>query len=136
MWWLRRSISTISASAWRSARAAASPAKPPPTITTRLRSRPGVSTTVASPVRKLVGIAFSRGILAFDGMPTDFLTKLVSAVIVRLLNRRRFVLVKAFAGCSSQLALVDVVLFDVTGVGLALLIARRSDVVHGVEPDD
>src|SRR5690348_8884992 len=35
MWWLRRSISTTSASACRSACAAASPAKPPPTITIR-----------------------------------------------------------------------------------------------------
>src|SRR6266700_7638463 len=37
MWWLRRSIRTTSASACRSACAAASPAKPPPMITTRLR---------------------------------------------------------------------------------------------------
>src|ERR1700722_11512214 len=35
MWWLRRSISTTSASACRSACAAAIPAKPPPMITTR-----------------------------------------------------------------------------------------------------
>src|SRR5262245_24171145 len=38
MWWLRRSISTTSASACRSACAAASPAKPAPTITTRFRA--------------------------------------------------------------------------------------------------
>src|SRR5271155_1436065 len=35
MWWLRRSIRTISASECRSACAAAIPAKPPPMITTR-----------------------------------------------------------------------------------------------------
>src|SRR5262245_54687308 len=51
--------------------------------------------------------------------------------------RRCVVLVEAFAGCSSQLALVDVVLLDVTGVGLVLLIAMGGfDVVSGVEPDD
>src|SRR5262245_24167114 len=51
-------------------------------------------------------------------------------------RRRRFVLVKTFAGCSAQLALVDVVLLEVTGVGLILLIARRKEVVDGVEPND
>src|SRR5215211_621608 len=45
MWWLRRSIRTTSASACRSACAAASPAKPPPTITTRLRCADGASMT-------------------------------------------------------------------------------------------
>src|SRR5262245_60157134 len=51
-------------------------------------------------------------------------------------RRHRFVLVETFAGCSAQLALVDVVLLDVTGVGLLLLIARCKEVVDGVEPDD
>src|SRR5262245_52385262 len=59
MWWLRRSIRTISASACRSACAAAIPAKPPPTITTRLRSRRGASmTAVASVGRVSANIAF------------------------------------------------------------------------------
>src|SRR5499426_2270878 len=50
-------------------------------------------------------------------------------------RRRRFVFVEAFAGCSAQLALVDVVLLDVTGVGLVLLVAHcRFDVVGGVKP--
>src|SRR6516162_1819372 len=48
MWWLRRSISTTSASACRSACAAAIPAKPPPMITTRLRSRRGASVTAVA----------------------------------------------------------------------------------------
>src|SRR5262245_64052035 len=52
-------------------------------------------------------------------------------------RRRRFILVETFAGCSAQLALVDVVLLDVTRVGLVLLIAcRRRDVVDGFESDD
>src|SRR6201999_4331876 len=38
MWWLRRSISVISTSARLSARAAATPANPPPTIKTRFLS--------------------------------------------------------------------------------------------------
>src|SRR5262245_29774027 len=46
------------------------------------------------------------------------------------------VLVETFTAGSPELALVDVVLFDVTGVGLALLIACGSDVVDGVEADD
>src|SRR5262245_60365735 len=44
-------------------------------------------------------------------------------------RRHRFVLVETFAAGSSELALVDVVLLDVTGVGLTLLIACGSDVV-------
>src|SRR5207248_2611986 len=48
MWWLRRSIRTNSASLYRSECAAASPAKPPPTITIRLRSRRGASTTAVA----------------------------------------------------------------------------------------
>src|SRR5262245_18962163 len=46
------------------------------------------------------------------------------------------VLVETFTAGSPELALVDVVLLDVTGVGLILLIARRKEVVDGVEPDD
>src|SRR6516165_619172 len=58
MWWLRRSTSTISASACRSACAAAIPAKPPPMITTRLRSPRGTSTTaIASAGRPSANIA-------------------------------------------------------------------------------
>src|SRR5262245_28089918 len=53
MWWLRRSISKTSASACRSACAAASPAKPPPMITTRLRSPRGDSTTAVASARRL-----------------------------------------------------------------------------------
>src|SRR6516225_9412813 len=53
MWWLRRSISTTSASACRSACAAAIPAKPPPMITTRLRSRRGTSTMAVAPSGRL-----------------------------------------------------------------------------------
>ena len=41
MWWLRRSISTTSASVRFKARAAARPANPPPTITMRFRCTPG-----------------------------------------------------------------------------------------------
>src|SRR5450755_1441295 len=44
MWWLRRSISVISTSARLSARAAAMPAKPPPTIKTRFLSGTGFVT--------------------------------------------------------------------------------------------
>src|SRR6516225_1934668 len=44
MWWLRRSIRMTSTSARRSARAAAIPAKPAPTMTTRFRSRWEAST--------------------------------------------------------------------------------------------
>src|SRR5262245_34727337 len=47
-----------------------------------------------------------------------------------------FVLVETFAAAPPEFALVDVVLLDVTGVGLVLLIARRRDIVGGVEPDD
>ena len=50
--------------------------------------------------------------------------------------RRCVVFVKAFAACLAQLALVDVVLLEVAGVGPGLLVARCSDVVGGVEPDD
>src|SRR5882757_5418350 len=58
MWWLRRSIRTISTSACLSACAAAIPAKPPPTITTRFRSGRGVSpTAVASSGGVSAGIA-------------------------------------------------------------------------------
>src|SRR5262245_37690363 len=46
------------------------------------------------------------------------------------------ILVETFAAGSPELALVDVVLLDVTRVGLALLIACGSDVVNGVEADD
>src|SRR5215470_8072863 len=53
MWWLRRSIIKTSASACRSACAAAIPAKPPPMITTRLRSRRGASTTAVASARRL-----------------------------------------------------------------------------------
>src|SRR5262245_31515037 len=48
MWWLRRSISRTSAPACRSACAAAIPAKPPPMMTTRLRSRRGASTAACA----------------------------------------------------------------------------------------
>src|SRR5262245_5774559 len=41
-------------------------------------------------------------------------------------RRHRVVLVEAFAAGSPELALVDVVLLDITGVGLALLVACRS----------
>src|SRR6516165_10262842 len=58
MWWLRRSIIKTSASACRSACAAAIPAKPPPMITTRLRSRRGASmTAIASTGRVSANIA-------------------------------------------------------------------------------
>src|SRR6516162_10661182 len=58
MWWLRRSIRTTSASECRSACAAAIPAKPPPMMTTRLRSRRGALTTaVASSGRVSANIA-------------------------------------------------------------------------------
>src|SRR5262245_3156093 len=46
------------------------------------------------------------------------------------------VLVETLAAGSPELALVDVVLLDVTGVGLILLIARRKEVIDSVEPDD
>src|SRR5262245_52851461 len=51
-------------------------------------------------------------------------------------RRRRFVFVETLATGSPELALVDVVLFEVTGVGLALLIACGSDVEDSVEPGD
>src|SRR5260370_18363083 len=43
MWWLRRSITTTSASHRFKARAVATPANPPPTITMRLRPASGAS---------------------------------------------------------------------------------------------
>src|SRR6516162_10159741 len=48
MWWLRRSISRTSAPACRSACAEAIPAKPPPMITTRLRTGRRASTAVVA----------------------------------------------------------------------------------------
>src|SRR5262249_11665221 len=55
MWWLRRSIIKTSASACRSACAAAIPAKPPPMITTRLRPPRGAGTTAVASARRLSG---------------------------------------------------------------------------------
>src|SRR5215471_17630901 len=65
MWWLRRSIRMTSTSACRSARVAATPAKPPPMMTTRLRSD-GVSlmTAVACSGRLSTRIALMGHLVA------------------------------------------------------------------------